>query len=211
MRNLQDFIRVNGGPDRPARGVTLAEYDANWPPRYGEALPLTDMRDTLQHNQVYAFEIDTWSLRDLSAIWQPDAKQVQTPLVTFGDLLALESTRVQENDGDLAVTLQWQVRSVPAQPLTAFVHVYDRAGKLLAQHDGPLGQNGTPVNYVPLALWQPGDGIQEVHTISLSAPLPPEGYTIAAGLYDPATVQRLPARAPDGTPLRDDLYVLDTQ
>ena len=63
------------------------------------------------------FEIDTWSLRDLSAAWQPDAQPVQTPLATFGDLLVLESTSVQENDGDLAVTLQWQVRSVPAATL----------------------------------------------------------------------------------------------
>ena len=42
-------------------------------------------------------------------------------------LLALENTRVQENDGDLTVTLQWQVRSVPPVPLAAFVHVIDRA------------------------------------------------------------------------------------
>ena len=88
------------------------------------------------------------------------------------------------------------------------MHVYDRAGKLLAQHDGPLGQNGSPANYVPLALWQPGDGIQEVHTVSLSTPLPPDGYTVAVGLYDPATVKRLPVTSPDGAALRDDLYVL---
>ena len=209
--NLQDFIRVNGGPDRPALGGTVTEYDPNWPPRYGEVIPLTAMRDTVQDNQVYVFEIGTWSLRDLSAAWQPDAQQVQAPLATFGDLLALESTHVQENYGDLAVTLQWQVRGVPEQPLAAFVHVYDRAGKLLAQHDGPLGQSGAPVNYVPLTLWHAGDGIQDVHTIPLSTPLPPDGYTIAVGLYDQATVQRLPARTLDGTPLRDDLYVLEPE
>jgi hypothetical protein len=209
--NLQDFVRVNGGPDRPARGGAVTEYDPNWPPRYGEALPLTAMRDILQHNQVYVFEIGTWSLRDLSAIWQPDTQQVQAPLATFGDALMLTGTTVQQSGSDLVVTLQWQVRTVPAEPLTAFVHVYDRAGKLLAQHDGLLGQNGAPVDYVPLALWRPGDVIQEVHGLSLNAPPPADGYTIAAGLYDPTTVKRLPARTPDGTPLRDDLYVLEPE
>ena len=87
---LPDFIRVNGGPDRPARGVTVAEYDPNWPPRYGNALPLTDMRQTLQDNEVAVFEINTWSLRDLSAAWQPNAQSIQTPLATFGTLLILE-------------------------------------------------------------------------------------------------------------------------
>jgi len=206
--DLRDFIRVNGGPDRPARGVTVTEYDPNWPPRYSEALPLTAMRDTLQHNQVYVFEVGSWSLRDLSAAWQPDAQRVRAPLATFSDALILEDTAVQQSGSDLVVTLQWQVRSVPMEPLTAFVHVYDRAGKLLAQHDGPPGQNGAPANYVPLALWQTGDRIRDVHTIPLSAPLPPDGYTIAAGLYDPATMKRLPTRTPAGDALRDDLYVL---
>jgi hypothetical protein len=198
---------VNGGPDRPARGVTVAEYDPNWPPRYGDVLPLTEMRDTVQQSQVYVFEIGTWSLYDLSAAWQPDAPQAQTPLATFGDTLTLEGFSVRQSGSDFVVTLQWRVRSVPAQPLTAFVHIYDRDGKLLAQHDGPPGQNGAPVNTVPLVLWQAGDRIKDVHTILLRDPLP-GGYTVAAGLYDPATVRRLPARIPEGVPLRDDLYVL---
>ena len=80
-------------------------------------------------------------------------------------------------------------------------------GKLLAQHDGPLGQSGAPVNYVPLALWHAGDGIQDVHTVPLSTPLPPDGYTVAVGLYDQATVQRLPALRPRWhCRCRDDLY-----
>lgn len=205
---LQDFVRVNGGPDRPARGVVVAEYDPNWPPRYGDALPLDAVRDTVQHNQVYVFEIDTWSLRDLSAMWQPAAEPVQTPLATFGESLDLAGADVHENDGELAVTLQWHVRSAPATDLTAFVHVYDNEGKLLAQHDGPPGQNGAATLYVPRSIWQAGDRIQDVHTIALDAPLPADGYTVAVGLYDPATVQRLPARSPDGAALRDDLVVI---
>ena len=109
----------------------------------------------------------------------------------------------------MSVPYSGMLRSVPEGPLAAFVHVYDRTGKLLAQHDGPLGQSGFPTNNIPLALWHAGDGIQDVHTVPLSTPLPADGYTVAVGLYDPATVQRLPARSPSGAALRDDLYVLE--
>jgi hypothetical protein len=205
--DLRDFVRVNGGPDRPARGVTVADYDPNWPPRYGDALPVSAMRDALEQSQVYVFEIDTWSLRDLSALWQPDAPSGPAPLATFGDALALEDAVVRQDAEDLAVTLQWKVRQVPAQPLTAFVHVYDREGKLLAQHDGPLGRNDAPTDYVPISQWQAGDKIGDLHTIPLQSPLP-DGYTVAAGLYDPATVTRVPAHNAEGAALPDNVYVL---
>ena len=101
------------------------------------------------------------------------------------------------------------MRSVPAAAITAFAHVYDREGKLIAQHDGEIGQNGAPTPYIPLSLWQAGDRIQDTHVIALDTPLPADGYTVAVGLYDPTTLERLPARAPDGTGLRENLYVLE--
>jgi hypothetical protein len=206
---LQDFIRVNGGPDRPARGIAVVEYDAAWPPRYGEVLPLAAMPDTLRDSQVYIFETASWSMRDLSAIWQPHALPAQALQATFGDALALEEATVQQNPGELAVSVQWQVLTPPPGPITAFVHVYDRDGRLLAQHDGPLGQNKAPVTYVPQALWQPGDRIRDLHAIPLGDPLPNDGYTVAVGLYDSNTVQRLLARTPDGATLPNDLYMLE--
>jgi len=206
--DLRDFVRVNGGPDRPALGVIVTDYDPNWPPRYGDALPASAMRDTLQHNQVYVFEIGSWSLPGPVGGWQPNASPTPLPLATFGDVLVLEEAAVQPGAGDLVVTLQWQVQQVPAQPVTAFVHVYDRDGKLLAQHDGPLGQEGSPVNYIPISLWQAGDRIRDVHAIPLQSSSLPEDYAVAVGLYDPATVTRLPARSAQGTALSNDLYVV---
>lgn len=206
--DLRDFVRVNGGPDRPARGVTVADYDPNWPPRYGDPLPVSAMRDILEQNQVYVFEIGSWSLRDLSAAWQPNAPPGPAPLATFGDAMILEDAAVQQGGSDLVVTLDWWVRSVPQEPLTAFAHVYDDAGNLLAQHDGPLGQDSSPANYVPISLWQAGDKIRDVHTIPLQSSSLPDGHTIAVGLYDPATLIRVPARTTDGTELPNDLYVL---
>jgi hypothetical protein len=206
--DLREFIRVNGGPDRPARAITLADYDPDWPPRYGDPLAMTTMRDTLQRNQVYVFEIGNWSLRDLSAVWEPDAPRTQPPVALFGDALALEAAAAQQDPGQLVVTLKWRLQSVPSQPLTAFVHVYDSAGRLLAQHDGPLGRSGAPADYVPASAWQAGDRIQDVHAIPLQSPLPSDGYTIAVGLYDSATVQRLTARTPEGAALPDNLYMV---
>jgi hypothetical protein len=58
-------------------------------------------------------------------------------------------------------------------------------------------------------LWQPGDRIRDLHAIPLGDPLPNDGYTVAVGLYDSNTVQRLLARTPDGATLPNDLYMLE--
>jgi hypothetical protein len=206
--DLRDFVRVNGGPDRPARGVTVADYDPNWPPRYGDALAVSALRDILKRDHVYVFEIGSWSLRDLSAAWQPNAEPSPTSLATFADALVLEDAAVQQRGNDLVVTLQWRVRQVPPQLPTAFAHVYDEAGNLLAQHDGPLGRNDAPADYVPISLWQAGDKIRDVHAIPLQSSPLPNSYTVAVGLYDPATMKRVHARSDEDAALPDDLYRL---
>jgi hypothetical protein len=97
---------------------------------------------------------------------------------------------------------------VPPQLPTAFAHVYDEAGNLLAQHDGPLGRNDAPADYVPISLWQAGDKIRDVHAIPLQSSPLPNSYTVAVGLYDPATMKRVHARSDEDAALPDDLYRL---
>jgi hypothetical protein len=42
----------------------------------------------------------------------------------------------------------------------------------------------------PTSQWEAGDQVEDVHAISLPADLVPGSYTIAVGLYNPATGQR---------------------
>jgi hypothetical protein len=105
-------------------------------------------------------------------------------------------------DGDrLEVTLEWRVAAAPAMPLVAFVHVYDAAGALVAQSDGPPGGG-----LAPISLWRTGDGITDTRRIDLGA-RPPGEYSVAVGVYNPDDGIRLAAEAA-GQPLPDNLFTI---
>jgi hypothetical protein len=101
----------------------------------------------------------------------------------------------------LALTLHWE--TVAAQPIdgdyTAFVHVLDGASRMVAQHDGKPADGTRPTN-----TWAPGDQIVDTHELVWLMP----GYTgmatVAVGLYDVQTQQRVPAYGDGGERLPDD-------
>ncbi|MCB0160617.1 MAG: hypothetical protein KDD83_20940, partial [Caldilineaceae bacterium] len=71
-----------------------------------------------------------------------------------------------------------------------FVHLLDAQGHKVAQRDGQ------PVQWLrPTSTWQPGEEISDRYGILLSADIVPGTYTVAVGLYDPVTGQRLPVSA----------------
>ncbi|MBM3135544.1 MAG: glycosyltransferase family 39 protein [Chloroflexi bacterium] len=87
----------------------------------------------------------------------------------------------------LRLTLFWQARQWIAQDYTVFVHLLDSQGKLWAQHDGPP-QDGA----LPTSAWNPGELLRDEHLLTVDIQAPPGDYRLAIGLYDPATLQRLP-------------------
>jgi hypothetical protein len=90
-------------------------------------------------------------------------------------------------DETLRLTLFWQARQWIAQDYTVFVHLVDSQGKLWAQHDGPP-QDGA----LPTSAWNPGELLRDEHLLTVDTQAPPGDYRLAIGLYDPATLQRLP-------------------
>lgn len=112
------------------------------------------------------------------------------PVAVFGGVVGLVDGRLPQSvpaGGVLPVTVTWQAMAEPGQDLTAFVHVVNAAGQLAAQHDGPPGA-GAP----PTSQWGTGDLVREVVTVPLPAGLPSGRYTVMAGLYSSATLDRLP-------------------
>ena len=102
---------------------------------------------------------------------------------------------------DLALTLYWE--AVSLQPIdgdyTVFVHVLDGALQIVAQHDGtPVG--GTR----PTTPWASGDRVVDTHELVWLMPGYTGTATIAVGLYDAQTQQRVPAYGPGGERLPDD-------
>jgi hypothetical protein len=91
-----------------------------------------------------------------------------------------------------AVTLTWQVETVPAAPLTVFVHLLDEGQQLVAQDDGhPLA--GT----YPFLLWEAGQVTADIRVLGAV------GKTVLVGLYDPLSGERLAGVDDAGEPLME--------
>jgi hypothetical protein len=87
----------------------------------------------------------------------------------------------------LLLNVVWQ----PLQPLPAdlkiFVHLVDPNNNVLAQFDGPPQQGSHPTSQ-----WLPGELITDAYPLLFPADAPPGPYRIFLGLYDEATLARLP-------------------
>lgn len=136
---------------------------------------------------------------NLPAAWLPGAAATGRPLATYDGSLALMDAETSAGASQLTVRLDWRVDEVVASPLAAFVHVYDAAGALAAQSDGPPGGG-----LAPQSLWRPGDGLRDERWIDLSA-LPPGDYRVVVGVYYATSGTRLTAEE-SGQPLPDDVF-----
>ncbi|MEN6478879.1 MAG: glycosyltransferase family 39 protein [Anaerolineales bacterium] len=86
---------------------------------------------------------------------------------------------------ELAVTLAWRAEQPVAGRYTAFVHVVDEHGALLAQHDG------VPVwGTRPTDVWQAGELVLDEHTLTLPADAVTGTVQLLVGLYDSETIAR---------------------
>jgi hypothetical protein len=90
----------------------------------------------------------------------------------------------------LSVVLYWQAREQPEFDYSAFLHVVDANGNLVAQKDHPPG---SLMGYRP-AHWQPGDLVYDEHLVVLPSGTAGE-LRLTVGVYDWRTGERLPARS----------------
>ena len=120
---------------------------------------------------------------------------------TLGDSIALLGFNLAEapitGGARFDVTLVWQaLQPIPAD-YTVFVQVLNPAGVVVGQHDG------VPVDgSLPTGVWEPGEIVPDRHLLEFPAQQPGD-YRLIAGMYNPATGQRLPITGGDGTPLGD--------
>jgi len=112
--------------------------------------------------------------------------------VTLGDVVrlagfALEREAVQAGE-PLALTLYWEaLRDQPAETAyVVFVHLIGSDEQIIAQHDGPPTGGEWPTT-----AWVRGQVIVDTHALAFREPAYRGSATLAVGLYDPATWQRL--------------------
>ncbi len=130
--------------------------------------------------------------------------------VNFGDQAQLTGYFLPpgalQPGGHATVTLNWLALRQPTTDYKVFLHLVDPTGKLWAQHDGQPGDW-----FSPTTRWQPGEFLEDRHTLEWQAAPPAGRYLLFVGLYDAQTGQRLPTTAPDGTPIGDQVLLAELE
>ena len=106
----------------------------------------------------------------------------------------------QQVDGQTArpgetihLTLVWRSLREMEVSYTVFTHLLDEEGQIRGQQDNPP-QGGQ----YPTTLWAPGQVVVDEYALAIHPDAPPGTYVIEVGMYDPATMQRLPVLDPTG-------------
>ncbi len=130
--------------------------------------------------------------------------------VRFGDVAELlgydlEQTEVAWGE-PVTLTLYWRALDGAAQAnYTVFTHILAADGRLVGQHDG-LPAEG----FRPTLGWLPGEIIIDRHAMTFSEP-----YTgparVQVGLYDPLTMQRVPAAGGEDSALLPTVVEVEAQ
>ena len=103
-----------------------------------------------------------------------------------GVMLAEARATLNQSENRVEVELVWCSQVQPSRNYTVFAHLYDAAGKLVAQADGwPSGGN------YPTSLWAAGEDVRDQRVLPLQTPLAPGVYTVKVGMYDAQTMLRL--------------------
>jgi hypothetical protein len=124
-------------------------------------------------------------------------------VASWPDDVRLISATIDTEAGAPVLNLAWFVGNPIDPTVTVFVHVLNEAGQVVAQADGDLVGG-----YVPIGLWQKNDRIQERRPLLAADQFAPGKYTVAVGLYDRTTQQRLdPVQS--NRPVKDGALVVD--
>jgi hypothetical protein len=131
-------------------------------------------------------EGDVWG-RTVVVQARPAEESPSQPLeARFGDEIGLAGYDLTVAQS-ITLTLTWQPLRAPERDYTVFVHAVDASGAVVGQDDSP------PVdNVYPTSAWRPGDLIRDVHVVNLDR----QAVALRVGLYDRATMRRLPAAGP---------------
>ncbi len=149
-----------------------------------------------------------WRLRGDAHVGgdQPAVDAVEVDF-RLGESVRLIGYRVETAGDDWVVTLYWWADDALDVDYVVFVHLLDDQGRLIAQHDGPPRDGAYPTGW-----WLPGDLTPDRHILSPVQPLNLNCLNCDAqllvGMYDPATMTRLPAYDGAGERLPNDAIPL---
>ena len=131
--------------------------------------------------------------------WPEDAARE----ASFGEGIDLTLFEYNVVGDSLSLDLNWRLRQQIEEDLTVFVHLVGPDGALVDQADGyPL------LGLSPFWLWDEGQTLHDRRELKWPADAPAGSYRVFAGVYDPATGERLPAFDQAGISLPDNAILL---
>jgi hypothetical protein len=109
------------------------------------------------------------------------------------DLSLPEGRRSARPGEALHLALVWRSLAPTETSYTVFTHLLDEAQQIIGQQDNvPVrGSYATP-------LWVPGEIVVDEYDLRIHPDASPGRAVIEVGMYDPATMQRLPVQDPTG-------------
>ena len=138
----------------------------------------------------------------------PDAHSAQHELaIDLGHGIRLSGYDLYPTDthwtgGDvLRLSLLWEASGIPDGNYALFVQLIDNEGKLVWQTDHVPG-----AGFAPTFTWLPGERIRDNTGLIVPEEWPAGEYRLIAGMYDPASGERLPMKDANGMEIGD--YVL---
>lgn len=216
---LDDFLHVNSGVEREIAIRSLGDIRKEWKALIGyhggensyeelaQAIRRADRVWVLGYEGGASAAGRDLHLIDVGGPLSGDALREASAtgdLATFGEGVALVRASSRQSDGTLIVELWWRAVQSPGLPYTAFVHLYDGGGNLVAQADGlPLG--GT----FPFRLWRPGAAVRDLRYIALPHGIDLRDHAIGVGIYRRDTGYRASAVDSGGDSLIQGTYRLD--
>ena len=118
--------------------------------------------------------------------------------VQLGTVAVLQAAAAELTEDEILIHVVWQGGETVDHDYTTFAHLRDGDGRIVSQVDRPTAP--------PTSAWVEGQVIRETYRL----PRPHSGhYTVALGLYDAASGERLPAYTGSGEALPDAQYVLE--
>jgi hypothetical protein len=205
---IEDVIFAYNGVDQPARAIGFTNLTGDVPyyrGLYGAKVDWDGLIEALnQTGDVYLtrYEPDRIRLLPAGRVTKVD---FGARTAALGTQLELGSTTVTDSRDTVSVTLNWRVAQLVNQDLSVFVHVYGPDGKLVTQSDGyPL------LGMAPFGNYQPGQTLQDRHTLDWPPEAPAGTYRVGVGVYDRGTGQRLEAHDAEGNRLPDDTVLIAT-
>jgi hypothetical protein len=156
--------------------------------------------DSGRHDFGRFLSLGTIHIHTSDRLWEPPAfehtvgAQLGDSVELLGYDLDLPGDEQTAQPGEtIHLTLVWRCLREMEVSYTVFTHLLDETGQIRGQQDNP------PVGgRYPTTLWVPGEVVVDEYALDIEPDAPPGTYMIEVGMYDPATMQRLPVLDPAG-------------